>query len=233
MSILWQGARGDSVKVLQKRLRKEGFNPGRIDGFFGPVTKKAVTAFQKKQNLLPDGIAGPQILGALGIMKVPGKAEPSPALPEEANTRHSSRAPIFISYSHEDTKWLKMLIVHLAPLERIGMVERWDDTRTKAGEDWRGKITEAIAAARAAVLLVSAYFMASEFIMNNEVPPLLARAKDQGTVILPVIVSPCVFEPLSQFQAVNSPSKTLVDMDRGARERLWVKVVQRITEVLN
>ena len=81
--------------------------------------------------------------------------------------------------------------------------------------------------------LISAYFMASEFIMNNELPPLLRKATQQGLVILPVIISPCCLGSLSEFQAVNSPSKTLVDMERGARERIWVKVMERITEVMN
>jgi hypothetical protein len=232
MSILWQGARGDSVKVLQKRLRDEGFKPGRLDGFFGPVTKKAVTAFQKKQNLFPDGLAGPQTLRALGVVKAPVQEDLTSEVPEDKKTRQP-RAPVFVSYSHEDTKWLKMLIIHLTPLERKGMVERWDDTRIKSGQDWRIEIAKAIESAKVAVLLISAFFMASEFIMNSEVPALLAKAKDHGTVILPVLISPCISEPLSQFQAANPPTRTLVEMDRGARERLWVKVVQRITEVLN
>jgi len=172
MSILWQGARGDSVKVLQKRLRDEGFKPGRLDGFFGPVTKKAVTAFQKKQNLFPDGLAGPQTLRALGVVKAPVQEDLTSEVPEDKKTRQP-RAPVFVSYSHEDTKWLKMLIIHLTPLERKGMVERWDDTRIKSGQDWRIEIAKAIESAKVAVLLISAFFMASEFIMNSEVPALL------------------------------------------------------------
>ena len=232
MSILWQGARGDSVKELQKRLRQEGLNPGRIDGFFGPVTKKAVTAFQKKQNLFPDGLAGPQTLGALGIVKVPVQRDLTAELSEDKK-KVQPRASIFISYSHEDAKWLKMLIIHLTPLEPKGMLERWDDTRIKSGQEWRIEIAKAIESAKVAVLLISASFMASEFIMNSEVPALLSKAKDHGTVILPVLISPCIFEPLSQFQAVNSPTRTLVEMDRGARDRVWISVVKRITEVLN
>jgi hypothetical protein len=57
--ILELGKRGDDVTILQKFLKKEGFYPGgRITGYFGPLTKKAVKRFQKKyasEILTPSG----------------------------------------------------------------------------------------------------------------------------------------------------------------------------------
>jgi hypothetical protein len=38
---------------------------------------------------------------------------------------------------------------------------------------------------------------------------------------------------LSEFQAVNSPSKPLVDLSRGDRDRVWVKLMEAITVGLN
>jgi peptidoglycan L-alanyl-D-glutamate endopeptidase CwlK len=55
---LKQGATGPEVKKLQKKLKALGFNPGRIDGAYGPVTKAAVRAFQRSRGLPADGIAG-------------------------------------------------------------------------------------------------------------------------------------------------------------------------------
>ncbi|WP_417667328.1 glycoside hydrolase family protein [Roseibium sp.] len=49
-----------AIKDLQSGLRKLGYRPGKIDGIFGVLTRKAVRAFQKDHpSLLPDGIAGP------------------------------------------------------------------------------------------------------------------------------------------------------------------------------
>jgi peptidoglycan L-alanyl-D-glutamate endopeptidase CwlK len=68
------GTTGSEVKKLQKKLKAQGFNPGRIDGAYGPVTKAAVRGFQRNSGLRADGIAGPQTLAALGFQP---KAGPS------------------------------------------------------------------------------------------------------------------------------------------------------------
>jgi len=65
---LKEGSTGRAVAQLQARLKKVGFNPGRIDGDFGPATKAALIGFQKSAGLLADGIAGPRTLGALALV---------------------------------------------------------------------------------------------------------------------------------------------------------------------
>src|SRR5439155_18775879 len=53
----------------QQRLKGTGFDPGAIDSDFGAATEAAVIAFQKSEGLLPDGIAGPRTLSALGMVE--------------------------------------------------------------------------------------------------------------------------------------------------------------------
>lgn len=62
---LKQGMTGDSVKTMQKRLIELGYLSGTADGSFGATTKTAVAAFQRKNGLDADGIAGPATLAAL------------------------------------------------------------------------------------------------------------------------------------------------------------------------
>jgi len=69
MAVLRMGSKGNKVKDLQRRLKELGFNPGLIDGDFGPAVQAAVLAFQKSKGLLADGIAGPRTLGGLKLVK--------------------------------------------------------------------------------------------------------------------------------------------------------------------
>ena len=68
---LKKGAAGAAVVALQKALNKNGANPAiDEDGVFGNGTLEAVKAFQKKQGLTADGIAGPDTIGRLGIKTI-------------------------------------------------------------------------------------------------------------------------------------------------------------------
>ncbi len=61
LPVLRQGDRGEDVRRLQVALGVA------VDGDFGPTTKAAVVAFQKKKKLYPDGIVGRATWSALGI----------------------------------------------------------------------------------------------------------------------------------------------------------------------
>jgi hypothetical protein len=140
------------------------------------------------------------------------------------------RARVFISYSRKDAKWLDRLMPHLAHLERADLV--WSDKDIEPGSDWHAEITEQLNAADVALLLVSAYFLASRFIREKELPPLLDSANRRGTTILPVIVSTCRFDltpELSRFKAVNDPGEPLMKF-RGNRLQAELDRIARAVE---
>ena len=56
----YAGAGAGEVRALQRRLRRDGYSPGPIDGRYGPRTERTVTRFQAAHGLKVDGIAGPQ-----------------------------------------------------------------------------------------------------------------------------------------------------------------------------
>jgi N-acetylmuramoyl-L-alanine amidase len=56
---------GDDVAALQRRLHDLGFDPGRIDGIFGPDTERGLQELQRNLGLPTDGLCGPITFRAL------------------------------------------------------------------------------------------------------------------------------------------------------------------------
>ena len=72
--ILRDGDYGADVIELQTRLKAVGYDPGEIDGEFGPNTESAVKALQTAAGILVDGEFGPDSLAAL--VKMEGADDP-------------------------------------------------------------------------------------------------------------------------------------------------------------
>jgi hypothetical protein len=151
--------------------------------------------------------------------------------PPSASTTTSSAKGLFISYCHRDRSFLDRLLVHLKPLERAGCIDLWVDTRLRAGDNWKGEIERALANASVAVLIVTADFLASNFIVDNELPPLLKNAAESGVRIIPVIAKPCRFSrdaDLRNFQAINDPSRALTNLTEGESEAVYDAIALEI-----
>lgn len=145
------------------------------------------------------------------------------------------RRQVLFSYSHADAEYLDRALIHLRPVERSGAIDLWSDTKITAGDRWREEIRKAVARARVAVLLISADFLASDFIATDELPPLLAAAEDEGARVIPVIVKPCRFlrdDRLARFQALNDPKTPVIRMQEADREELYAKLAEVVeTEI--
>ena len=146
----------------------------------------------------------------------------------------SDHLSVFISYSHKDAKHLDRLKIFLTPYLGDGDIKDWfwDDEQIQTGSKWFEEIKQALQRVDAAILLISADFLASRFIRKNELPPLLEAADKKGIKIIPVILSPCPFESvekLSQFQAANNPSQPLSRMHGfDEQEEWWNQVAKNI-----
>ncbi len=142
---------------------------------------------------------------------------------------------VFLSYSHSDREYLDRLLVHLKPLERDGLIDLWVDSRLRAGDRWKKEIEKALTRANVAILLVSADFLASDFITDNELPPLLKNAEEKGVRIVPLIVKPCRFtrdKNLRHFQAINDPKHSLALLPQGEQEVLYDQVAAEVERSL-
>ncbi len=89
MRVIKRGMEGWDVSVLQFLLAVHGLEVGALDGRFGPQTRAALVAYQRRARLIPDGIAGPATHAA--ICPRPGCAAPPP-LPRRTTAGYRVRA---------------------------------------------------------------------------------------------------------------------------------------------
>lgn len=68
MKNLRLGDKGETVKTLQRRLKKEGFYTGPISGIYSYATENAVEMAQFAYGIMADGVAGPVTFDALSII---------------------------------------------------------------------------------------------------------------------------------------------------------------------
>jgi hypothetical protein len=145
------------------------------------------------------------------------------------------REQVFFSYSHKDKKWLERFQATLKPLIRASQLSVWDDTKIKAGDIWRDEIKQALASAKVAVLLVSTNFLNSDFIAENELPPLLEAAQTEGLRILLVVVGHSLFDEteLGRFQTVNDPTRPLASITAASRDKEIVRICKEIKSIVS
>jgi tetratricopeptide (TPR) repeat protein len=119
-------------------------------------------------------------------------------------TEAGKKPTVFISYSHKDEKdWKDRVVTHLGVLHAQGLIDIWEDRQIEAGADWHKNIQEAMKVSSIAVILISANSLTSDYILNDEVPPLIERSAKEGVRIFPLVVEPCVWQAVKWLRAMN------------------------------
>ena len=141
------------------------------------------------------------------------------------------RTKVFISYSHKDASWLDRMRIHLKPLERVGLIDCWDDSRIDAGQAWRVEIERALASARVAILLLSPDFLASDFVHDVELPALLEAAEQRGLVVIQVCLRPtnlALHPKLAARRMLNGTDRPLNGLAQVDQDRCFVDLSNQL-----
>ena len=96
-NLLRVGRSSPEIAALQQQLVALGYRPGPADGFFGAATESAVLAFEKREGLPRDGIAGPQVLGRIAA---PSGAGARPGLPAPRIEVDIARQVVFVVFTN-------------------------------------------------------------------------------------------------------------------------------------
>lgn len=120
-------------------------------------------------------------------------------------------ATLFFSYSHRDEDLRDELEIHLAALKRQGIIKTWHDRRIGAGKWVDHEISEHLELADIILLLVSPYFIASDYCYDVEMNRAIERHKHGKACIIPVILHPCDWQhlPFGKLMATPTDGKPL------------------------
>jgi hypothetical protein len=115
------------------------------------------------------------------------------------------RTDLFVSYSHKDSRYQERLVTQLRVLEKAGRhrLRVWSDQQIPPGGDWQEAIDSALESAASAVLLISANFLTSNFILEREVPAILKRHEEAGLRVFPVIATPCAWKKVDWLASIQ------------------------------
>jgi internalin A len=142
-------------------------------------------------------------------------------------------ARIFVSYSHKDERLLSELKIHLSPLRRLNLIETWDDREIEAGEDWRDQLNDNLERADIIILLVSAYFIDSDYCYEKELARALARHSKKEALVVPIIVRDANWKTipgLKNLQALPKNGKPVTNWPN--KHTAWREVSERMQQII-
>lgn len=118
---------------------------------------------------------------------------------------------LFFSYSHRDESLRDELETHLAMLRRQGVIDAWHDRRIVAGDDVDHTISQHLETAEIVLLLVSPYFLASDYCYDVEMTRALERHATGACAVIPVILDPCDWHgaPFGRLRATPKDGKPI------------------------
>lgn len=103
---------------------------------------------------------------------------------------------VFVSHSEKNEAEKDVLMTHLGVLANAALIDLWSDDRIQAGMDWETELLEALSHAEVAVLLITANFLTSSFIVEKGIPTLLRRRQDEGLILVPIIAKACAWQQI-------------------------------------
>lgn len=145
-------------------------------------------------------------------------------------------AKVFISYSHKDKAWKDLVMTHLEVLEKGGPLQLWNDRDIELGADWFREIETALNEAEVVILVITANFLSSPFILGEEVPRILERRKKEDLFVAPLIVRDCAWKRiqwLSRIQVMPNDGKPLYSLQEHEIDSVLAELTGKIFDLFD
>ena len=140
---------------------------------------------------------------------------------------------IFLSYSHKDEYFRNKLATHLKILERIDIIDQWNDRNIDLSDQWKNAIDENLECADIILLLVSADFIASDYCWEKEIKRAIERHNAGEATVIPIIIRDVNWRhtPFAAFQALPMDAKPVSLW--ANEDTAWKNISSGIESVVN
>ena len=115
-------------------------------------------------------------------------------------------ATLFFSYCHRDEDLRNEMEIHFSMLKRQGVISTWHDRRIGAGSEIDQTISHHLETADIIVLLVSPYFLDSDYCYDREMTRAMERHEAGEAIVVPIILHPCDWHPAPFGKLLATPT---------------------------
>lgn len=139
----------------------------------------------------------------------------------------------FISYSHKDEEYLQLLITHLAPLKREGLIETWSDHAVEVGQKLDDEISSSLQSSQLFIALVSPDYLASNYCYEKEFEKAIKRREEETLIIVPIIIEPCDWKntPFAEIKGLPKDNNPVSEWKN--KNMAMLKTIEGIRSLLS
>ena len=140
---------------------------------------------------------------------------------------------LFLSYSHEDEKYVDELRKDLKLMERNGLIRTWYDRKLEVGEKWEPAIFQELKESDIIVCQLSRDFLASDFCVLRELDMAIARKVAGEAELVAYVLKECGWREvakLKQFQVLPKDGKPLSGW--RPKDKYWRAVAEGIQQAV-
>ena len=144
---------------------------------------------------------------------------------------------VFISYSRQDEALKNELVdFHLKRLQREGKITTWQDRDIEAGAEWAQAIKTNLEKADIVLLLVTRYFLASDYCYETEMQRAVQRHEEGTARVIPIILGHCSWDEseFKKLQVLPTDGKPITSWANREEAFLIVeKGIRQVVDALN
>jgi hypothetical protein len=139
---------------------------------------------------------------------------------------------LFYSYAPEDRTLQNKLEKHLSAFLRQGEIIGWHHDNINPGQESEYEVVSNLNTSSIILLLISQYYIASDYHYNVEMRCALARRDAGKAIIVPIILRPCVWNelPFGIYEALPSNEKAVISWSN--QDAAFYDIAQGIKKVV-